>query len=333
MKKIKVLFDGFSSSGKIMHGSESEVILKILEKHYTVEVSENPDYIFYNVNGQHYYKYDGVRIFCTIEAICPDFNLCDYGIGFEYLTYGDRYFRFPNFCYDAELISRMGQKHERVTPNMEKREFCSFVYSNAAADDMRIKLFEALSGYKRVDSGGKLLNNQPDGLLIGDKQTFEGQHKFSVACENAAHLGYHTEKLAEAFAAGTVPIYWGDPEVEKVFNPRAFINCGAYPTLEAVVEKVRYLDTHPEEYLAMLQEPALLDECNSVYTGRGLELLESYLIHIIDQPYEEAFRRNRGFWGRQYLQRKRSTEHILERHNKLRASAPGRLMRKIKGRL
>lgn len=332
MKKIKLMFDGFGDDQeKILGKKEAIAIFRLLQKHYEVEFSEEPDYIFYNVGGVDYYKYDGIRIFCTIEAICPDFNLCDYGIGYEYLTYGDRYFRFPNFCFEPELISAMVQKHMQITPDLADREFCSFVYSNAAADDMRLKLFEVLSGYKRVDAGGKLLNNQPDSLRIEDKRAFEHGHKFSIACENASHPGYHTEKLAEAFAAGTVPIYWGDPEVEKVFNPQAFINCNAYPSLAAVVERVQYLDTHPEDYLAMLREPVLLENCDPIYAEQGMEQLELYLTHIIDQPYEEAFRRNRGFWGRQYIQSKRSTGRVIEKYNKLRESAPGRLIRKIKG--
>lgn len=332
MRKVKVMFDGFDSDlEEINRRTESNAILKILNKYYDVEFSRNPDYIFYSIDGKDYYKYDSIRIFCTIEALCLDFNLCDYGMGFEYLSYGDRYFHFPNFCFDSELVFDMLHKHTRITPDMAERKFCSFVYSNVEADDMRRKLFERLSDYKKVDSGGRLLNNLPDGLPVKDKRAFEGQHKFSIACENAYHPGYHTKKLADAFAAGTVPIYWGDPEVGKVFNPKAFINCNAYSTLEAVAEKVAYLDTHPEEYLAMLQQPALLEDCDPIYTERGMEQLDGYLRHIFDQPYEEAFRRNKGFWGKYYLNRIRSTGRVIEEYNKLRESGPGRLMRKIKG--
>lgn len=331
MKKVKVLFDGFEcAQKKDKQRAEFTAILDILKRHYDVELSENPDYIIYNVNGKEYYKFDGIRIFCTIEAICPDFNLCDYGIGFEYLTYGDRYFRFPNFCFQPELASSMRQKHTKVMSGMEHREFCSFVYSNAAADDMRVKLFEALSGYKRVDAGGKLLNNLENGSPVSDKLLFESRHKFSIACENAAHPGYHTEKLAEAFAAGTIPIYWGDPKVEEVFNPKAFINCNAYPSIEAVVEKIWYLDSHSEEYLAMLKEPALREDCDQIYTEQGLEKLEDYLTYIFDQPLEEAYRRNRGFWGRQYLQTVRSEQRVIENYLRLRDTPVARLLSKIR---
>ncbi len=321
-KKIK--FDGFyNPDGKL--NREAQIILDILEKHYEVEISDTPDYIFSRAGSKEYYKYDGVRIFCTIEALCPDFNLCDYGIGFEYLTYQDRYLRLPNFYFYEDAVEKMLHKHEDVNEKDANREFCSFVYSNNRADKMRGKIFDALMGYKKVDSGGRYMNNLPDKKAVDDKLEFEGHHKFSVACENACHPGYHTEKLVEAFAAKTVPIYWGDPEVEKVFNEKAFINCNQFSSVEEIVERVQYLDTHEAEYLAMLKEPAMKEE------GKldGLKALEDYLLHIFDQPLEKAYRRNRGFWGKQYLNTVRSEGRVVEKYLKLRQSFPMRLVRKI----
>ena len=332
MRTIRVLFDGFGKRiEELDHNSEAGVILSILRKHYKVTFCEEPEYVFYNQGGKEYYKHDGIRIFCTIEALCPDFNLCDYGIGYEYLAYGDRYFRFPNFCFNKILLSRMAHKQDNITEDMAERKFCSFVYSNGLADNMREDIFHRLCRYRMVDSGGRFLNNQPDAQPILDKYIFERRHKFSIACENASHPGYHTEKLAEAFAAKTIPIYWGDPDIEKIFNRNAFINVNAYTSLDMVAERVEYLDTHPEEYLAALREPALLEDCSQIYKEAGLTQLEKYLTYIIDQPYEMAFRRNRGFWGRQYLQRKRCEERILEKYNKMRESIPGRLLRKMRG--
>lgn len=330
------MFDGFGKTNTLeyLNKLESHMIVQLLKKHYEVEISDTPDYIFYNVNGTEYYKYDGIRIFCTVEAVCPDFNLADYGIGFEYLEYGDRYLRFPNFYFTPDKTSQMVEKHKQIVPWLAERDFCSFVYSNANADTIRSELFEQLSRYKKVNSGGRYLNNLPDGQPVADKLEFEKKHKFSIACENASHPGYHTEKLAEAFAARTVPIYWGDPEIEKIFNPSAFINCRAYPSVEAVVERIKYLDSHPDVYLEMLKEPALLSypEVGSEFAEQKVKELEDFLTHIIEQPLEVAFRRNRGFWGRQYLQEKRSVGSVLERYNRLRNVGIARVIRKLKNK-
>lgn len=339
MKKVRVKFDGFTSAGRIVLNREAQFILSLLEKHYEVELSDNPDYIFCNVNSRDIYKDGGIRIFCTIEAICPDFNLCDYGIGFEYLEYMDRYFRFPNYGFYPQAVEDMIDKHKDIGKELADRKFCSFVYSNARADLMRERLFKTFNMYRNVDSGGRYLNNQPQGQTVEDKLAFEREHKFSIACENASHSGYHTEKLVEAFAAKTVPIYWGDPKAGIVFNKKAYVDVNDYDTLEAVVNRVKELDENPELYLAMLKEPAVKIGNNEIfYTGseggcevakQQLQKLEEYLVYIFDQPLEKAYRRNRGFWGMQYLQNRRAEGRVLEVYSKLREIPPARILRKI----
>jgi hypothetical protein len=49
------------------------------------------------------------------------------------------------------------------------------------------------------------------------------RYMFSIAYENAYYPGYFTEKILDCFATGTVPIYRGDPEISKVFNPDGII--------------------------------------------------------------------------------------------------------------
>ena len=84
------------------------------------------------------------------------------------------------------------------------------------------KLEEKLSKYKRVDSGGRHLNNI--GGPVDDKLEFQKDYKFSIAFENSAFPGYLTEKLPEAVIAQTLPIYWGDKLVHRDFNTARFLN-------------------------------------------------------------------------------------------------------------
>ena len=44
-----------------------------------------------------------------------------------------------------------------------------------------------------------------------------------IAFENTKFPGYVTEKIIEAWASGTIPIYYGDPEIEKYFNLKFFV--------------------------------------------------------------------------------------------------------------
>ena len=41
--------------------------------------------------------------------------------------------------------------------------------------------------------------------------------------ENAQHNNFFTEKILDAFATKTVPLYWGCPNVGDFFNPKGII--------------------------------------------------------------------------------------------------------------
>lgn len=291
MKKIKVKYTDWWSG----FVPENYRIHQILSKNFEIEFSEDPDYVISSVYSRDFLKYDCVRILYTGENICPDFNLFDYAIGFEQLSFGDRYLRYPNYlmnpAYEQD-VKRMLQKHLISKEQVDtKKEFCSFVYSNGNADPIRETAFYKLNEYRPVNSGGRFLNNigLPEG--VPDKYEFQIKHKFSIAFENSSHAGYTTEKLIQSFAAGTVPIYWGDPRVTSVFNPGAMIYVDDVQGLDKAVEYVKKIDMDDHLYLNMLQQPAVLDVQNM--QGQYMHL-EKFLTHIFSQPLYAAFRRNRA---------------------------------------
>ena len=235
-KKIKIkfvdFFDGFNT-----HENE---FVDILKERYDVVFSDKPDYVFYSGFGYKHLDYDCIRIFFTGECITPDFNQCDYAIGFDRLDFGDRYIRIPLymlFQYKKDFLHLQERREFDKDFLKQKTGFCNFVYSNCFAQDLRTQMLELLSKYKKVDSGGRYKNNI--GGAVNDKKEFQKKYKFSIAFENTSHNGYATEKITEAFAAGTIPIYYGDPKVAEDFDERAFVNCHRYNSLEDVVEKVK----------------------------------------------------------------------------------------------
>lgn len=301
MKKIKVKFTDFYDGFEYKKFD----IYKILSKRYEVIISEEPEYLIFSVWGYDNLNYNCIKIFYTGENLCPDFNLCDYAIGFDYITFQDRYFRLPLFYTDQykKDFELMMKKH-LFNPNdvmKEKTEFCSFVYSNGDADAMREMLFREISRYKKVNSGGRFENNI-DGP-VADKLEFQRKHKFAIASENSSHPGYATEKLVQAYAARTVPIYWGDTCIEKMFNPRSMINANKFDSIDKLVEFIKYVDEDENAYIKMLSESALLDDSwsrDSIYGE-----YEKFIYSIIEQPLEKAIRYNRHFWGEIYHKRLR----------------------------
>lgn len=303
-KRIDIKFvdfwDGFRA--------EDFFLYRLLQEQYEVVLSDKPGYIVFSVFGNEHLRYDRcVKLFWTGECQTPDFNYCDYAIGFDRMEFGDRYLRYPLYYTYRNDYALMLHKHEDA--NLQSKDaFCSFVYSNANASAERGRFFDLLSAYKPVCSGGRYRNNI--GSPVADKLAFQQRHKFAIAFENASYEGYTTEKLLQAFAAGTVPIYWGDPSVVKDFNPDSFINCMAYPSLEAVVARVREVDEDDTLYLNMLHTPALTD---MQAKDKADAALTAFVCHIFDQDQAVAMRFPRAYWAQKQLKLRLREKKSFER--------------------
>jgi len=242
-------------------GFESNnLFLKFLKQYFQVVVDEKPDYLFYSVYGSKHLEYDDcIKILYTGENLVPDFNLCDYAIGFHYLEFGDRYLRFPLYAYyqwyyDSLLRDRaLHQEIEYRADSLVNRKFCNFVYSNNVnSDPVRDAFFTELCKYRKVDSGGRHLNNI--GGPVKDKLQFIKDYKFTIAFENSSVPGYTTEKLLEPIIAGSLPVYYGNPLLFLDFEPGTFIRLENKSDIKKVIEEIINLDNDDEKYLAMLNK-------------------------------------------------------------------------------
>lgn len=104
---------------------------------------------------------------------------------------------------------------------------CLFVVSNPNCRE-RMDFFHRLSEIMPVDSWGGVLNNQSGRRPTGKwwEQSYMdliAQYRFMICFENSRKDFYMTEKLLNAYAGGTVPIYWGCPQVSEMINSDAFL--------------------------------------------------------------------------------------------------------------
>lgn len=280
-KTINIKFVDFYSNYK------ENFIYKILNEKYNIVISENPDYVICSQWGYEHLKYDCIRIYYTGENLRPNFNYFDYAIGFDYINFEDRYLRVPNYLIFDQYLSIFKiaeKKHLNKNLKIEKK-FCNMVVSNGLNGE-RIKFFHELSKYKQVDSGGKLLNNV--GGPVKSKLEFQKKYKFSLAFENSVSNGYTTEKIVDAFASGGIPIYWGDPLVEKVFNKKAFINANNFKSNKELVKYIKKVDNDHELYMKYIKEPMLNNEN---YLAKEQEKIKYFIYNIFDQDLEKAKRR------------------------------------------
>lgn len=224
-----------------------------LNRHFEIELSDDPDFLIYSCYGHRYLSYNCIRIFYTAENRRPDFLACDYALSFDFKERSNHY-RLPLYgIWDGLHVEALtSSKPSAETFLSQKKKFCCMVVSNAQAHK-RIDFFHRLSEYKQVDSGGKHLNNV--GGPVSDKMEFIKDYKFVLAFENASYPGYVTEKVFQPMFVNTIPIYWGSPMVHKDFNTRSFVNWHDYNNDEAVIERIIELDQNPDAMAALLNEP------------------------------------------------------------------------------
>lgn len=304
-KLIKVAFVDFEPG----FVPEKSLLYRTLLQKYSVELSKEPDYVFYSNYGERHLRYDCIRIFYTRENIAPDINFCDYAIGFDYLTLGDRYFRFPAYYLDREDFGLMNDKTYFTSGDIRsKGGFCGFYYGLEDETPERDLFFERLSEYRPVDAGGHLHNNLEG--VVTERQQFLSNYKFAVAFEECSHPGYTSDVLMQAFAAQTIPIYWGNPFIGREFNTQSFVNCHDFRSWSEVIDAVRRIDQNDELYLKMMRTPALTGPERDI--DRMEENLQAFLYGIFDRPLEQARRTSRSA-ARIHFEKRARLKEILYR--------------------
>ena len=251
-RRIKINFTDLWAPGDGVY----DYFVKLLSTKYTVELSDAPDYLFYSVWGHDHLKYKCTRIFYTGECVRANFDFCDYAFTFDYVD-DPRHYRLPFYGIYAdpyELERKDYSDIERMADR--KSKFCSFVVSSRRGPE-RFELFNRLSKYKRVDSGGRYMNNigGPIPPWYLEKYAFIKDYKFVIAYENTLWPGYTTEKLIDAMRVGSVGLYWGNPLVHRDFNTRSFLNRHEYTSEEEFIARIVELDNDRNKYIEYLGQP------------------------------------------------------------------------------
>ena len=199
-------------------------------------------------------------------------------IGFDHMDMNDgSYLRMPLWMLEVNWfradVDKIGNPKPlpinrccKVYPaeRVQKEKFCAFVVTNPR-QPMRNSSFQWLSEYKHVDSAGRLFNNVGDVIFAGlgggggelKKFDFLKNYKFCLAYENESSPGYVTEKLLHAKASGCIPIYWGDPKVERDFDTSGFIDARQIITSGQLVQAVKEVDCDDARWIKMYNTPAI----------------------------------------------------------------------------
>lgn len=271
-KKIKIDFSDFWGG----FDKTDNYFYNLLKDEFEIEISSNPDFLFFSVFGNYHQNYRCKKIFYTGENVAPPLGYCDYSFSFDYLD-DSRNYRLPHYLlYDGyyEL-----ERKKVIDEKLANRKFCNFVASNGNCSE-RNQFVQLLSQYKKVDCGGRWMNNI--GFAVTDKRKFQSEYKFSIAFENNAYRpqfpGYTTEKIMEPMTVNSIPIYWGNPEISKEFNTKSFISFYDFKNFNEMFEYIIEMDKDDDKYLEMLNQPWFNDY--KIPENNKIENIKSFLYKI-----------------------------------------------------
>ncbi len=280
-KKVKVYFTDFWDTLV----PDNNYFYNMLSELYDVEIdSEKPDILFYSVFGVNFLRYNCKRVFFTGENIRPNYDECDWSFSFDYSDNPKNY-RLP-------LYALFGDVYELTKPRnpeqlmKEKTDFCNFIYSNPGPKK-RKDIFLKLSNYKFISSPGRFMNNTNFHLpgFETEKRNYIRKFKFTFAFENSSYPGYTTEKLFDPLIVGSIPLYWGNPEVAKDFNPKSFINYHDYESDESFIEEIVRYDNDEDLYLEMLSQPPFENnQVNSFVAKENVIERLKQIVECDDEP-------------------------------------------------
>jgi len=249
---------------------EFGILNEILSEKYNIKITyRDPDIIIDTVFGDTPLpNTNAIKIFFTGEAIKvrnPD-NY-DLAMGFDYINHPN-YIRLPSYymypVYDAHHIC---SDYNRGTCNPKKPYFACFLYSNGGESNpkrfdgaiARNSLFEKLSEYKKVESGGKYKNNIGHMIAREDTINWMSQCKFVISYENQTYDGYMTEKPFLSYLSGAVPLYYGDKRAMEDINRKAVIFQSDFPGQDEMVEYIKKVDNDDVLYCDIWNQRIITD--------------------------------------------------------------------------
>lgn len=272
-KRIKVDFTDFWGG----FNKTNNYFYNLLKEEFEVEISSNPDFLFFSVFGKNSTNYKCKKIFYTGENVQPPLGYCDWSFSFDYID-DKRNYRLPHYLlYDGyyNLVNK------KVDDSLLNRKFCNFVASNGNCKN-RNDFFIKLSKYKKVDSGGRWMNNI--GGPVTDKRNFQSGYKFSIAFENEnyrpGYEWYITEKPLDPMTVNSIPIYFGGSKICEDFNTKSFVNLHDFKSQDDVIDFIIELDKDDTRYIKMLNQPWLTN--GVVPENNKIENIKSFLYKIFE---------------------------------------------------
>lgn len=288
MNKLKVWFTNIWPQFE-----DENIFLSILQKHFDVEVTYNePNVVIHSVFGgvEDAQKFKCKKILFIGENYRASSYPHDYAVSFDPHT--ETNFRLPLWQFYLILRPELKDILFSSRPNNDKFDRGgAFVVSNPANffrngfyNKFRNENWISWYSYGRYLTNNFELQKESQGRYWRDaKYDFfiRNKHKYFICFEHSAYPYYCTEKLMDAYLAGALPLYWGDPKVNEDWNKDAFINVGRIGQ-DAAYELVKKMQQDNDLFLQMYTQPIFTEEQKERHL-KNISNFEDWLIKIVNK--------------------------------------------------
>lgn len=129
----------------------------------------------------------------------------------------------PNVLYCPAGSNLPWIKNQDIFPKTKLVSMIASPKKFAFGHALRHDLADRYEGFIDLYGGVKGSKRLSPGIPWGDKSEGLNDYMFSITVENDKYETYYTEKLTDCFATGTIPIYWGAPDIGELFNKDGII--------------------------------------------------------------------------------------------------------------
>jgi hypothetical protein len=187
------------------------------------------------------------------------------------------------FTYAHELLQRNPNKYKFFPADIaaiedpsciihKKTKLVSMIYSDKnilQGHKLRhiiAKQFIPRIGYDKIDFFGTGTQNP-----IQYKSTGCNDYMFQIAVENTQRKDYFADKILDCFITGTIPIYWGCPNIDEYFDKRGILTFSNFKELNGIMNNL-----DEKRYKSMLE-----------YVKNNYEITKSKYMNFDDYFYEK----------------------------------------------
>ena len=177
--------------------------------------------------------------------------------------------KYPNIKFAFAGSNLPWIKNMQIFP---KNKICSLIASEKQTTfGHKLRHYIANQFKDKIDLYGGVFDSKKlsPGVPWGDKSEGLNDYMFSITIENDKYETYYTEKITDCFATGTIPVYWGSPDIGNFFNKDGIIELTPDFNIDTLTEEL---------YNSKLE--AVKDNYNRV---KLLENADDYLFGLINE--------------------------------------------------